>query len=183
MITMKHYTIILGCFALIAYACKKEQKPKVNEPVATTVTTTPTDPDYRKNFTGNYVMTVITASWSATQTVMTYDTLHVTGKITKFYGYTVGSKSNYTDVIHKIGIVYDSLNYTTDNSWCAYTSYFTEGYLHPTVDTAGNLSYPEMTSCCSGSLSGYIRNDSVNLKYSNASQWYGFTRKIFGKRQ
>jgi len=139
------------------------------------------DTDYRDQFTGYYHAFITYYHWWIGYPPIT-DTLDTIMIIDKFHGYTAGNDSNYIDIEHKLAIYYDSCSTEHDDSWCAWIDYYTEGFLHPTIDVSGELSYPELEDCEDGYLSGSFVGDSVNIKYGNSNKWHGFERTIKGKK-
>lgn len=142
--------------------------------------------DYREIYTGNYNLNIYTYGFRVSGEgpfICTeyHDTIERIGVVDYFYGYTAGSDSNYEDIDIKLGIRYSDYNLNWDDSRCAWTRYYVHGFLHPTVDLSGNITYPEFESC-SGRLTGYIRNDTILINYGWWGKWDGFIREISGTR-
>lgn len=114
-----------------------------------------------------------------------YDTTQVVITVEKFTGWSDGTHSNYLEMEHKVGITFDTTHYYNSLNWCSSyaPSYSVRGYLFPTIDTTGHLTYPELAACEQGRLSGYINKDSINLSYGNNSLMEGFDYKIIGVRK
>lgn len=156
-----------------------ETKRTYNEDYTILIDTILDKYDYRNIYTGNYDLLVVSEKWGYYEN--SFDTLRCVGSIEKFIGYTAGSDSNYEDIDYKIGIRYSDYSQAWSDSRCGWTNYYTEGYLHPTIDLSGNLTYPEFESC-EGRLTGHIRNDSLHIKYVWYNKWGGFDREITGFR-
>ena len=140
--------------------------------------------DYRDVFLGNFDVIVYYHSEDYYSGTVIYDTLNTTAIVDKFLGYTAGNDSNYIDIEHKVGITYDYIDTTHDDSWCGWVNYYTEGFLHPTIENNGLLTYPELEACQAGFLNGFINNDtdSIHIYYGNSNLWGHFNRIIVGKR-
>lgn len=138
--------------------------------------------DYRDPFLGNYYGYVIETEWSVYDTNEILDTIEGLINVSKFLGYTVQGGSNYIDIEHKIGITYAPYSIDYDDSGCSWTIYYTDGFLHPTISTIGSLTYPELTDCENGNLSGYSDGDSISIVYRNYNMWGGFENTIRGLR-
>jgi hypothetical protein len=139
--------------------------------------------DYRERFTGRFEG-VKYYHYRAFQENY-YDTTQVVITVEKFTGWTDGTHSNYLDIDHKVGITFDITSYQNSLNWCSSyaPSYSVRGYLFPTIDTTGHLTYPELAACEQGRLSGYINKDSIKLSYGNNSLMEGFDYKIIGARK
>ena len=137
--------------------------------------------DYREIFLGDYKGTIFTHEWDVYNPDES-DTIEGIINVSKFLGYTVQSGSNYIDIEHKIGISYAPYSADYDDSQCGWTIYYTHGFLHPTISSAGILTYPELTGCANGNLNGYCNGDSISVIYGNYNQWGGFRIIIRGKR-
>lgn len=138
--------------------------------------------DYREQFTDRFEGVVY--FWYAMMRENYYDTTQVVITVEKFKGWTDGRRSNYLDMEHKVGITFDTTSYQNSYNWCSYVPYYSvRGYLFPTIDTTGHLTYPELAACESGWLSGYINKDSINVRYGNTSLMESFQYKIVGVRK
>ncbi len=114
--------------------------------------------DYRNIYLGNYLFTGQYTTWYFYQSVPNncdiidtlqricykIDSIDQIGVIQLFKGYTTNEDSNYKNKEFKIDIIYKDISFDHDHSRCGWVSYFTNGYIHPTVDLYGNLSYPEL---------------------------------------
>ena len=134
--------------------------------------------DYRDIYIGRYSFTLINSTWEWDGNPG--DTLYSVGEITCFAGYENDSRRNVQKIEYKIGIQYADYDSEQDDGRCGDDLvYYTEGYLHPTVDLSGKLSYPEF-ELCGGRFEGNIGNDSVHIKYSWNDKWGGWNREIEG---
>lgn len=136
--------------------------------------------DYRDPFIGNYQAIIYYWADSYPGNPI-YDTTETIITVEKFLGYVAGNDSNFIDIEHKIGIIFGPYAQNHDDSWCAWTNYYTHGYLHPTIDSNGILTYPELEDCLSGYLSGFCDGDSINVEYGNGRQMSIFNYKIKGE--
>ena len=139
--------------------------------------------DYRERFTGRFEGVVYNHYRMLLEHY--YDTTQVVITVEKFNGWSDGTHSNYLDMEHKVGITFDTTSYQNSFNWCSSyaASYSVRGYLFPTIDTTGHLTYPELAACEQGRLIGYINKDSINLSYGNNSMMEGFDYKIIGVRK
>lgn len=145
--------------------------------------------DYRDAFIGTFEGTVYYLEYGFPDHDVR-DTVNGEIKVEKFEGFSVDDKSNFVDIEHKVGITYDTIN-PYDYIYKCSGPYFTfQGYIHPTIDSLGILSYPELASCTMGPdyqqnkgfLNGFISSDSIKLEFGRSDKWGGIFRKIVGKR-
>jgi|GEM_PF-2570713 len=139
--------------------------------------------DYRDRFTGRFEG-VVYFEYRMLQEFYRDTTLAVI-TVDKFTGYTNGVDSNYLNIEKKVGITFDTTAYSNSYVWChSPGAYFTvRGYLFPTIDTAGQLTYPELVQCISGRLKGFISKDSINVSYGNMILMEAYAYKIIGIRK
>ena len=118
--------------------------------------------EYREKFYGNYNFTIHTSNSSMGQY---HDTTMITvGSIGRFDGYSTNTGSNYVDVEHKIGIVYDPpFDFNVGQAKCQGMAYYTRRFMHPTVSLFGTLSYPELDCSYHTYFGGEIIGDSIHF--------------------
>ncbi len=139
--------------------------------------------DYRERFTGRFEGLVQIHYRMLMENYYETDSVVIT--VEKFTGYTNGVNSNYLNMDHKVGVTFDTTAYANTFVWCSTTGdYFTvRGYLFPTIDTSGHLTYPELVQCESGGLEGFISTDSIRVSYGNTSLMEEYNYKLVGVRK
>lgn len=145
--------------------------------------------DYRDAFTGEFQGILYVHEYGFPDYSIS-DTIQTIIRIEKFHGYTIGDDSNYVDVVHKLAITFDTIHSEVNVFKCSGPVYILDGFIHPTTDTLGNLSYPELENCSdtsdntqqTGYLYGFINSDSIKVEYGYSDKWGGLSRKIIGKR-
>lgn len=136
--------------------------------------------DYRNDYLGNYKFEVYSNKYDVFDDWLDHrDTLKSEGRIEKFEGYNTTDGSNYSNVNFKISIIYSGYSLERSDSRCGTVVYYTDGFLHPTINSIGILSYPEFEEC-SGIFNGSFSNDTLTVEYRYQNKWDGFSRKIVG---
>jgi hypothetical protein len=134
------------------------------------------DTDYRNQYTGYYHAVIYRTFY---QPEPIYDTIDTILTVRKFQGFTTPSCSNYADLAHKVSIVWGAYDTTYDDSYCGWLCYYTDLFIHPSVNSMGVMNYSELNSC-GGQFNGHFTSDSIYVDYLQAEQMYGFHHRIYG---
>ncbi len=145
--------------------------------------------DYRDSFTGIFEGTVYYYEYGFPDHDVK-DTIVGTITVENFEGFSVDGKSNFVDIEHKVKITYNTINPYDSIYKCTGPYFIFDGYIHPTIDSLGILTYPELVSCTTGPdyqqnkgyLNGFISSDSIKIEFGRSNKWGGVIRRIVGKR-